>query len=84
MRCSVARLTMAIGLLALSSLGTGCDSEPEGSCITSTFSTDFDTYGVQKGCRDDMSASACKAAGGQFDEGGDCSLFNLIQAVTAN
>ncbi|HSS38697.1 MAG TPA: hypothetical protein VLT58_08000, partial [Polyangia bacterium] len=79
----MARLTMAIGLLALSSLGTGCDSEPEGSCVTSTFSTEFDTYGTQKGCRDHMSASACAAAGGQFDEGGDCSAFNLIQAITA-
>ena len=51
MRFSVTRLAMAMGLLVLSGLGTGCDSEPEGSCITSTFSTDFDTYGTHESLR---------------------------------
>ncbi len=84
MRISVKRLAMAVGLLLLSGVGTGCDSEPEGSCITSTFSTDFDTYGTQQSCRDHVTASDCSAAGGQFDEGGDCGLFGLIHALTAN
>ena len=84
MRFSVTRLTMAMGLLVLSSLGTGCDSEPEGSCITSTFSTDFDTYGTHDVCQDHVTASACSAAGGEFDEGGDCALFNLLHVLTAN
>ena len=84
MRLSVTRLTMAVGLLVLSCLGTGCDSEPEGSCITTTFSTDFDSYGTHEVCKDQVTASACSAAGGQFDEGRDCGLFDLIRAVSAN
>jgi hypothetical protein len=75
---------MAMGLVVLSSLGTGCDSEPEGSCITSPFSTAFDTYGTNDVCQDHATASACSAAGGQFREGGDCGVFDLIHAVTAN
>ena len=84
MRINVNRLAIAVGLLFLSGVGAGCESEPEGSCITSTFSTDFDTYGTQQGCRDHVTASECSAAGGQFSEGGDCGLFDLLHAVTAN
>lgn len=84
MRFRVIRLAMATGLVLLVSLGTGCDSEPEGSCITSTFSTNFDTYGTHEVCGDHVTASACSAAGGRFDEGGDCAFFDLIHILTAN
>ena len=86
MRRSVTRLTMAMamGLLVLSSLGAGCDSEPEGSCITSIFSTDFETYGSHEVCEDHVTASACAAASGRFDEDGGCGLFTLIHIGDAN
>ena len=84
MRFSVKRLTMAMGLLVLASLGTGCDSEPEGSCITSTFSTDWDTYGTQEVCQEDVKESACAAASGNFAEGGGCGLFSLLHILSAN
>jgi hypothetical protein len=64
--------------------GTGCDQEPEGSCVTSTFSTEFDTYGTHESCQDHVTVSACSAANGQFDEGGDCALFNLLHVLSAN
>jgi len=75
---------IAMGLVGLCALGAGCDTEPEGSCITSTFSTEFETYGTHEVCQDHVTASACSAQRGQFDEGGDCALFNLIHVVTAN
>ena len=81
MRMISTRLMMGIVLAGLCALGTGCDSEPEGSCITTTFNTD---YGSQQGCQDHETASACAAANGQFDEGGDCGLFDLLHAFTAN
>ena len=84
MRLNVTRLTMAMGLLVLSSLGTGCDSEPEGSCITTTYSTDFETYGSHELCEEDVTASACSAVGGRFDEGGGCAAFNLLHILSAN
>ncbi len=84
MRSSVKRLTMAVGLLVLSSLGTGCDTEPEGSCITTSFSTDWDTYGSHDVCQEDVTASACAAANGRFDEGGGCGLFDLFHIASAN
>jgi len=85
MRRSVTRWTMAMGLLVLSGIGAGCDSEPEGSCITmSPFSTDFDTYGSHEVCQDPVTVSACSAAGGRFDEGGDCGLFDLLHIFSAN
>jgi hypothetical protein len=71
-------------LAGLCALGTGCDQEPEGSCITSGFSTDFDAYGTYQTCQDHATASSCTAAGGQFDEGGGCGAFDLIHAITAN
>jgi hypothetical protein len=78
------RLMMAMALVGLGALGTGCDTEPEGSCITTTFSTDFDTYGSHKVCQDNVGASACAAASGQFHEGGDCAAFDLLGVLTAN
>ena len=39
------RLMMAMGLLVLASAGTGCDSEPEGSCTTSEISSG--DHGIQ-------------------------------------
>jgi len=73
------KLMMAMGLLALSSLGTGCDGEPEGSCTTreASYNSDFGTTGVCSVCRENSTASACTAAGGTFDEGGGCFPFDL-------
>ena len=80
------RLMMAMGLLVLVSAGTGGDSEPEGSCTTSEISSG--DHGIQSHeiCQPDSVAAACAAAGGRFDEGGDCALFTLFRlpAVGAN
>jgi len=84
MRTIAMRVMMALALTGLCALGTGCDQEPEGSCITSGFSTDFDTYGTYQTCQDHVTTSSCTATGGQFDEGGDCGAFDLIHAITAN
>lgn len=75
------KLMIAMGLLALANFGTGCDSEPEGSCTTSEVSGDH-PYSHEV-CRADSTASACAAAGGKFDEGGDCALFNLFHLPAA-
>jgi len=77
-------MMMVMVLLGLGAVGTGCDTEPEGSCVTSTFSTDFDTYGEHKSCQDHVTAAACTARSGQWDENGDCALFNLFQIASAN
>jgi hypothetical protein len=73
------KLMMAMGLLALSSLGTGCDGEPEGSCTTreASYNSDFGTTDFCSVCRENSTASACTAAGGTFDEGGACFPFDL-------
>jgi hypothetical protein len=84
MRVISMRLMMGLALVGVCALGAACDSEPEGSCITTTFSTDFDTYGSHEVCQDNVAASACSAAGGRFDEGGDCGAFDLLHAITAN
>jgi hypothetical protein len=84
MRIISTRLMMAMALVGLGALGAGCDSEPEGSCITTTFSTDFDNYGSHQVCQENVAASACSAEAGQFQEGGSCGLFDLLGAVTAN
>jgi hypothetical protein len=84
MRAISTRLMMAMALAGLCALGAGCDGEPEGSCITTTFNTDFDNYGSEQSCKDNETASACSAAGGQFHEGGDCAAFDLLKVFTAN
>jgi hypothetical protein len=74
----------AMALMGLFTLGTGCDQEPRGSCITSSFSTNFDTYGTQESCQEDVTASACSDVQGEFDEGGGCAAFDLLHLFTAN
>jgi hypothetical protein len=81
---TVTRLMMAMALVGLCAVGTGCDTEPEGSCITSTFSSDSDNYGSHDVCQDHVTASACSEANGQFSENGDCTLFDLLHVLTAN
>jgi len=74
------KMMMAMGLLVLASFGTGCDSEPEGSCKTTEISGGDHGYAEShQVCREDSTASACAAAGGNFDEGGDCFLFTLFR-----
>ena len=84
MRMIVTRLMMTLALVGLCTVGAGCDEEPEGSCITSSFSTDFDTYGEHQSCQANVTASACAASSGQFEEGGGCALFDLIHFGEAN
>jgi len=84
MRRIAKRLTMVMVLLGLGTVGMGCDTEPEGSCVTRSFSTDFDTYGEQQSCQDHVTEGACTARSGQWDENGDCALFNLFHVVSAN
>ena len=80
------RLLMAMGLLALSSPGTGCDSEPEGSCTTrevGSFSGgEPSNYEVHEVCRPNSTASTCMPSGGKFTEGDDCFLFNVFHPPT--
>ena len=84
MRRIATRLMMVLVVLGLGTLGMGCDEEPEGSCVTRTFSTDFDTYGEHQSCQDHVTAAACSARSGEFDENGDCALFDLFHIAAAN
>jgi len=77
------KLMMAMGLLVLGSVGVGCDSEPEGSCITSEITSGDHGYSYShQVCREDVTESACAASSGQFDDGGDCVLFTIIRLPT--
>ena len=68
------KMMMAMGLLVLSTDGAACDGEPEGSCTTreASYNSDFGTTDYCSVCRENSTASACKAAGGTFNEGGGC------------
>ena len=86
MKLIVMRLAMAMGLLAHSGLGAGCDSEPEGSCTThetGSFSGDDPGNYESHVCRPNTTASACAASSGTFREGGDCILFDLFHIPAA-
>jgi hypothetical protein len=85
MKIGATRLLMAMGLLALSNLGTGCASEPEGSCTTrevGSFSGEPGSYEVHEVCQPNSTASLCTPSGGKFTEGDDCFLFNLFHPPT--
>jgi len=85
MKTMMVRLAIAMGLLVLPVLGMGCvESEPEGSCTTTGFSSDPNGGGNYERCQPHSTASACAQSGGSFQEGDDCVLFGLFQAITAN
>jgi len=85
MKSVVTRMVIAMGLLGFSALGTGCDTEPEGSCTINIIGS-HDVGGPQidsyEECRSDSTASVCAQAGGTFQEGGDCILFDLLHPPT--
>ncbi|MEO5768702.1 MAG: hypothetical protein ABIS92_10160 [Polyangia bacterium] len=84
MKFSVMRLTLVGGLLALSSFGAGCDSEPQGSCTARHVEPygDTGTNEVREVCNPNSTASACAASDGKFDEGDNCFLFDLFHPPT--
>jgi hypothetical protein len=77
------KMMMAMGLLVLASFGTGCDTEPEGSCTTTEINSGDHGVSSSQVCRKDSTASACAAVGGTFDEGDDCFLFTIIRLPAA-
>ena len=88
MKTMAMRLMLAMGLLTLPALGTGCDGEPEGSCVTTESGSysgyDPSSYETHQICQQNVSASACAQARGTFQEGGDCAVFDFFQAISAN
>ena len=74
------RWVMALGLFVVSTLGMGCDGEPEGSCTTydtgSQQPSEPDSYRVREICKE-STASACEQSRGTFKEGGICPPFWL-------
>ena len=77
------RMMMATVLLVLASVGTGFDSEPEGSCTTTEYGNGERGDESHQVCRRNYTASACAAADGKFTEGDDCFLFDLFRIPAA-
>ena len=87
MRSFVTRLVIVSGLIVLPLLGTGCDTEPTGSCIhlTTSSSSVIDGPGTSETyeiCDSNTTSAACAEVNGQFSEGGDCFLFDLLHPPT--
>ena len=84
MTLNVMQCTLALGLLALSSLGVGCDSEPYGSCTTRGVAPygNSGAYYDHEVCNPHSTASACAASNGSFAEDDNCFLFDLFHPPT--
>jgi len=86
MKATVTQLAMAMGLLVLPALGTGCDSEPEGSCtkleVGSYSGDDPSSYESHEVCYPNSTASTCAVQGGKFEEGDNCFVFNVLHPPT--
>lgn len=79
------RLVIVSGLIACPLLATGCDTEPTGSCIHRATSSVIDGTGTSETyetCDSNTTSGACAEVNGEFSEGGDCFLFDLLHPPT--
>jgi hypothetical protein len=79
------RLAIVSGLFGLTFLAAGCDTEPTGSCITTSYgyvSDDPSTSETNEVCQSNSTESACAQSGGTFAEGSNCILFDLFHPPT--